>query len=244
MERIKLHSLSKEFQIGTGTKKGALAHALSLFSGREKQESFWALQDVSFRAESGEIIGIIGTNGSGKSTLLRLIAGIYAPTHGAVETVGNVISIINLNLGMQPRLTMHQNIYLVGALFGLSQQTIHAAYADIVTFSELEKFTHTKLYQFSEGMKQRLAFSIAAHTAPDVLLLDEVFEVGDESFCKKSAHKIQELVHNGATALLVSHDLSIIERYATRVAWIKKGRIHKTGEATHILQQYTESEDQ
>jgi ABC-type polysaccharide/polyol phosphate transport system ATPase subunit len=139
---------------------------------------------------------------------------------------------------MHPRLTMHQNIFLVGSLFGLSQKEIHHLFPAIVTFSGLKTFVNTKLYQFSEGMKQRLAFSIAAHTRLDILLLDEVFEVGDESFCKKSAAMIQSIVADGGTALLVSHDLDIIERYATRVIWLDKGRIHKTGPAAELINDY------
>lgn len=240
MESIIVDSVSKEFRIGFKKHQSALARFISLFSGREPKKILRALKDISFTVRAGEIIGIIGKNGSGKSTLLRIIAGIYSKDCGRIGINGNILSLIDLGSGMLDRLTMKENIYLVGSLFGLSQKTIRQRFDSIVGFSELQDFVNTKLYQFSSGMLQRLAFSIAIHCNPDILLLDEVFEIGDKDFKKKSAEKIRKLVKNGATAVLVSHELWMIERYCSRVIWLDKGRIVKEGKTKDVITAYND----
>jgi ABC-2 type transport system ATP-binding protein len=225
MKRISLNAISKTFHIGSLKREGVLASFISLFSPRKSEKIFQALQSVSLDIESGEIVGITGNNGSGKSTLLRIIADIYKADSGSVAINGRIISIINLGIGFMERLTMSDNIYLVGTLFGMSNKDIRDSFDSIVAFSELEEFVDTKIYQFSAGMIQRLAFSLAIHSKPEVLLLDEVFEVGDEGFKKKSAAEIQRLVSNGASVLLVSHDLDIIQRYCNRVLEMSEGKI-------------------
>ena len=194
--RIIVKNISKKFKIGFKKKQSALARFVSLFSGKEPKKIIQALKDVSFKAKKGEIVGIIGKNGSGKSTLLRIIAGIYNKDKGEIITNGKIISVINLKVGLQPRLTMRDNIFLTSSLFDLSQNDIKQRFNSIVEFAELENFVNTKIYQFSEGMKQRLAFSIAIYCNPEILLLDEVFEVGDEKFRKKSANEIKELAND------------------------------------------------
>ena len=188
-KRIIVENVSKKFQIGFKKNQSALERVIDLFSGKEPKKTIQALKDVSFTAEKGEIVGIIGENGSGKSTLLRLIAGIYRQDEGSIIANGKIISVISLVIGLHPRLTLKDNIFLVGSFFGLSQKEIKEKFNSIIEFAELENFVNTKIYQFSEGMKARLAFSIAIHCTPDILLLDEVFEVGDENFRKKSAEK-------------------------------------------------------
>ncbi len=237
MQRITVENIAKRFKIGFKKNQSILARISSFFSGREPKKIIWALKEVSFEAEEGEIIGIIGKNGSGKSTLLRMIAGIYRCNKGKITTNGKIISLINLNVGMQPRLTMKDNIYLCCSLFALSQKTIKQRFNSIVRFSELENFINTKIYQFSEGMKQRLAFSIAIHCNPEILLLDEVFEVGDKEFKIKSANKIKELVKKGSTVLLVSHELWMIEKYCNKIIQLDKGKISKIGDK-NILKHY------
>ncbi len=195
--RIIVQNISKTFQIGFKKNQSALEKFISLFSGREPKKTIQALKDVSFEAKKGEIMGIIGENGSGKSTLLRTIAGIYRQDEGKIETNGKIISVINFRIGLQDRLTIKDNIFLVSSFFGLSQKEIEKRFNSIVEFAELDNFINTKIYQFSKGMKARLAFSIAIHCAPDILLLDEIFEVGDENFRKKSAEKIKELIKRG-----------------------------------------------
>lgn len=237
MDRIIAENVSKRFKIGRKTKSG-LARFVSMFSGKEPKKSFWALKDVSFSIKKGEIVGIIGENGSGKSTLLRIIAGVYAQDEGKVHFNGRIVSLINLYVGLQERLTMQDNIYLCCSLFGLNRREISERFNSIVEFSELEEFVNTKLYQFSNGMLQRLSFSIAVHCEPDILLLDEVFEVGDESFKKKSVEKIKELVSQGGSVILVSHDLNIVKKYCDRVIWIDEGKFRRIGKAGDVVREY------
>jgi ABC-type polysaccharide/polyol phosphate transport system ATPase subunit len=238
IKRIIIDNISKEFMIGSNDNIGALARFLSMFSGKEPKRSIHALKSLSFDVYSGEIVGIIGDNGSGKSTLLRTVAGIYHPDGGKVTTKGKIISLINLTVGLKERLTMKENIFLVGSLFGMSQKEIKKEFNNIVEFSELKEFVNTKIYQFSSGMMQRLAFSIAAHAMPDILLLDEVFEVGDEIFKKKSAGKIKDLVSRGACVISVSHDLDLIKKYCDRIIWLEEGIIKKSGLPGQIIQEY------
>lgn len=225
MKKIILKNISKSFNIGIEKKQSALAAAISAISSRESKKRFKALDDVSLEIEGGDILGITGSNGSGKSTLLRIMAGIYAPESGTLSVDGKVISIINLGVGLIERLPMRDNIFIVGSLFGMNRKSIREKFDSIVSFSELEQFIGTKIYQFSAGMIQRLAFSIAIHADPDILLLDEVFEVGDESFRKKSSEKIKQLARNGSAVILVSHDHELIERNCTSVIRLEHGRI-------------------
>jgi ABC-type polysaccharide/polyol phosphate transport system ATPase subunit len=227
MKRIIVNNISKRFKIGFRKHESALGRLVSFFSGREPKKEILVLKDISFSVEEGEILGIVGPNGSGKSTLLRIVAGIYGLDGGEVETNGKIISLINLNIGLQPRLSMRDNIYLCSSLFGISRKTIKKRFNSIVQFAELEKFVDTKLYQFSNGMLERLAFSIAIHCNPEILILDEVFEVGDESFKMKSAKKIKEFAKIGGSVLFVSHDDKMIKRYCDRVIKLEFGKIVK-----------------
>jgi len=237
-KRIIVKNVSKEFKIGFKKNLGALARILRLLSGKEPKKILRALNNVSFEVKSGEILGIIGRNGSGKSTLLRVLAGIYPFYAEEAEINGRVIPLIGLGQGMLKRLTMKENIFLVGSLFGLGKKTIRKRFKLIVEFAELEDFVETKLYQFSSGMVQRLAFSIAIHCNPEVLLLDEVFAVGDEGFRNKSAEKIKELVSKDASVILVSHELWMIEKYCDRVIWMEKGEIKEEGKVKEIIKKY------
>ena len=239
LKRIIVNNLNKKFRIGFGFSKSFLARLTSVFSGREPKKTLKAIDDVSLGLNSGEIMGIIGANGSGKSTLLRIIAGIYSHDDGRVMTNGKIISLINLGVGLKDRLTMKENIFLVGSYFGLSQKEIKNRFNSIVEFSELREFVNTKIYQFSSGMVQRLAFSIAIHSNPEILLLDEVFEVGDEDFKRKSADKIKELVKTGASVILVSHELDMIEKYCDMVILMRKGKIIDEGSAREIIKRYS-----
>lgn len=237
-KRVIVQNLSKKFQIGFKKHQSALERFISLFSGKEPKKTIQALKDVSFEAKKGEIVGIIGENGSGKSTLLRVIAGIYRQDEGNIIANGKIISLINLNIGMQSRLTMKENIFLIGSLFGVNQKGIKQRFNSIIKFAELENFINTKIYQFSEGMKERLAFSIAIHCNPDIFLLDEIFEVGDENFRKKSADKIKDLVNGGAIIILASHNLHMVERYCDIVIWLEKGKIKKAGRMKGVIKEY------
>jgi len=237
-ERVKVRNVSKRFKIGFQRSLGALARFLYLFSGRESKKFITALKNVSLSVSSGDILGIIGENGSGKSTLLRIIAGIYSQSLGEIQVNGKIVSLINLNVGLKERLSMRDNIYLSCSLFGLSNKEIKERFQKIVEFSELGEFVNTKLYQFSDGMKQRLAFSIGINCNPEILLLDEVFAVGDEEFRIKSARKIQELVKSGASVILVTHELWMIEKYCDSAVWLDGGEIIKKGDAKKVITAY------
>lgn len=222
---LSLRNISKAFNIGFRRRRGVLEQLSSLVGSREQKKRLDALRSVSLDVMPGEIIGIIGSNGSGKSTMLRIMAGIYEPDAGIIDVKGRVISIINLGTGLMERLPMRDNIFLIGSLFGMSNATVRDRFDSIVAFSGLAEFVDTKIYQFSAGMMQRLSFSIAIHADPDILLLDEVFEVGDEDFRKKSSARIKELAQSGSSIVLVSHDLELIKRNCSKVYEMRHGEL-------------------
>lgn len=230
MNRIIADKITKKFNLGYRKNEGALGRFVLLFKKGSKR-SLTALNGVSLKVKEGEVIGIIGSNGAGKSTLLRIIAGIYAPDSGRIEINGKIISLINLGFGFRHRLTMRDNIYLCCSLFDMGLKTIEKRFDSIAKFAELEDYADNKLYQFSNGMIQRLAFSIAIHCDPEILLLDEVFEVGDTSFKKKSGRKIQELVKGGCSVVFVSHDMAMIKKHCGRVLRLEKGKISKVSKS-------------
>lgn len=224
MDRIILNNISKKFTIGSIANQTILAKLL-FFTKREKKKTLWANKNISLAIPAGKIAGMVGPNGSGKSTLLRIIAGIYQPDQGEIKVNGKIISLINLYVGMSGRLTMTENIYLISSLFGLSNKEIKERFDSIVSFAELKEYTNTKLFKFSMGMLQRLAFSVAINCNPDILLLDEVFEIGDKAFKAKSANKIKELANQGTTVILVSHEQWMVEKYCHQVISMEKGEI-------------------
>jgi ABC-type polysaccharide/polyol phosphate transport system ATPase subunit len=246
MERIVVDNISKKFFIGFRKQKSALERFVSVFSGIEDRRSFWVLKNVSFKASAGEVIGIIGKNGSGKSTLLRTIAGIYTIDNGNIKTAGKIISMIRLSDGFKDRLTMKENIYLCCYLFGLDRNKIKKRFHRIVAFAELDQYIQTKIYQFSEGMRARLAFSIAIACDPDILLLDEFLAVGDESYKNKALGKIEELINSGKTVLLTTHFLEDIEdrmgRECDKVIWLDRGSIIAYGDSESVKAKYMESQ--
>ncbi|MDQ3076896.1 MAG: ATP-binding cassette domain-containing protein [bacterium] len=246
IKRIEVHSLSKIFQIGYKKKDSALAKALSFFSGIEDTREHCVLNDISFQAYSGEIVGIIGRNGSGKSTLLRIIAGIFQPTSGFIKTEGSMMYLSGFGTGLKPKLTMRENIFLLGSIMGLRREDIMHQFQKIVDFSGLNEYIDTKVFQFSSGMTTRLNFSIAIHCIehhnPEILLLDEVLGGGgDIDFQKQAADKMQECMRSGATVLLVSHNLKEIEKYCHRVLWLKNGTIIQSGNVGEVITAYREN---
>lgn len=241
MIAVELDGVGKRFRIGAQGKRTMLSRLVSAVSGREPKVALWGVRGVSLKLRKGEILGVVGSNGSGKSTLLRLVAGIYSPDEGSVKCRGKVVSLIDLKAGLQGRLTMRENISLCCSLFGLSRQDAGRALPEIVEFSGLGDFLETKIYQFSEGMKQRLSFSIAIHCRPGILLLDEVFEIGDEDFKKRSATKIRELVDRGLSVFWVSHELWMVKKYCDRVAWIDGGFLRSVGDTGRVVSEYERS---
>jgi len=203
-----------------------------------RKKKFVALQDVSFEVRKGETIGIIGRNGSGKSTLLGLIAGILLPNHGRVTVRGRVSSLLELGAGFHPDLSGYENIYLNGLLMGSSKKEIEERIDSIVAFSELGEFILQPLRTYSSGMYMRLAFASAIHIDPDILIVDEVLAVGDSKFQEKCFIKMKEFKEKGVTIVLVSHDMSVIEKIADRVIWIDGGKIVETGPPRKVVKMY------
>jgi len=198
----------------------------------------WALNDVSLRIEPGEAVGLIGRNGSGKTTLLRLVAGIVKPTSGRVEAGGRVASLLELGAGFHPDFTGRDNVYLNGSIYGLKRAQIRALMDEIVAFAELERFIDIPVRTYSSGMYMRLGFAVAAHIDADVLLLDEVFAVGDEEFQRKCFAKIFEFKQRGGTIVYVSHDAASVERLCERAVLLRDGRVEIDGSTQEALARY------
>ncbi len=205
---------------------------------RRDERLFWALDDVSFEVRHGEAIGIIGRNGAGKSTLLKILSRITKPTQGRVELFGRVGSLLEVGTGFHPELTGRENIYLNGAILGMGRGEIERKFDEIVDFAEVEKFLDTPVKFYSSGMYVRLAFAVAAHLEPEILIVDEVLAVGDAPFQKKCLGKMEDVAHAGRTVLFVSHNMSAIASLCNRCLLIDKGKIVRDGEAVEVTSFY------
>lgn len=195
----------------------------------KKKNEFWALKDVNFKINKGEVVGFIGSNGAGKSTLLKVVAGVMKPTKGSVAAYGNICPMIELGAGFDPQLTARENIYLNGAVMGYSKELIESKFEEIVEFSELKDFLDVPVQNFSSGMTARLAFSIATIVDPEILIVDEILSVGDIAFQAKSEAKMLSMIGGGTTVLFVSHSLEQIKKLCDRVIWIEHGVVQKIG---------------
>jgi lipopolysaccharide transport system ATP-binding protein len=205
-----------------------------------RDEMLWALKDVSFDVEPGEVVGIIGRNGAGKSTMLKIISRVTKPTMGEVDLYGRVGSLLKVGTGFHPDLTGRENIYLNGTILGMTRAEIRRKFDAIVAFSEAERFLETPVKHYSSGMYVRLAFAIAAHLEPEILLLDEVIAVGDNAFQRKCIDKIKEISRKGHTVFFVSHNLETIRDVCGRVLFIRSGELHADGDATTVIAGYVE----
>lgn len=208
-------------------------------TNKQINELFWALNDVSFDAYKGEVIGIIGRNGSGKSTILKIIAGLFKPTKGSVTTKGTIVPMLELGSGFDPELTGRENIYLNGAILGYSEQFLNEQFDNIVSFSEIGEFIDMPIKTYSSGMMMRLAFSIATLVKPEILIVDEILSVGDEAFQHKSHAKMMELMQGGATVLFVSHNIGQIRELCNRVVWLDHGKVIMQGNAKEVCDSYS-----
>ncbi len=210
-----------------------------LYGHQTTDEDFWALKDVSFSIERGEILGIIGANGAGKSTFLKILSRITPPTTGEVVMHGKVGSLLEVGTGFHPELTGRENIFLNGTILGMSRKEVRRKFDEIVAFAEIEKFLDTPVKHYSSGMYVRLAFSIAAHLEPEILIVDEVLAVGDSIFQKKSIRKMEEVTQKDKrTILLVSHNMLAIQSLCKRVVLLEKGRVKMIGPANEVIEAY------
>lgn len=213
-----------------------------LFRGRpENLKEFWALRDVSLEVPEGSTFGLVGHNGSGKSTLLKLLAGIHRPTTGDIRTRGRISALLELGAGFHPELTGRENIYLNGAILGLSRKQIDASVNTIVDFSGIEEFIDAPVKVYSSGMYVRLGFSIAVTVEPEILIVDEIVAVGDEEFQRKCFDHLHTLHKGGTTIVIVSHALGIIENLCDHAAWLDHGRVMAAGEAREVVRHYLDA---
>jgi lipopolysaccharide transport system ATP-binding protein len=207
-------------------------------NGRSKGETIWALDDVSFDVMPGEVTGIIGSNGAGKSTLLAILSRIIEPTSGRAALYGRVASLLEVGTGFHPDLSGRENIYLNGAVLGMRRREIDARFDEIVAFAEVEAFIDTAVKRYSSGMYVRLAFAVAAHLDPEILILDEVLAVGDASFQKKCLGKMNDVTRSGRTVLLVTHNLAMVSQLCERAILLQRGRIEAMGPAASVVADY------
>ena len=251
---IRVENLSKRYVIShtSGSRDGlrnsletAFRNPLSWLKSRraaqrQPKDEFWALRDVSFDVAKGEVVGIIGRNGAGKSTLLKLLSRITEPTSGRISIEGRVASLLEVGTGFHPELTGRENIFLNGAILGMSRNEITRKFDEIVDFAEVERFLDTPVKRYSSGMYVRLAFAVAAHLEPEILIIDEVLAVGDAQFQKKCLGKMDEVSRGGRTVLFVSHNMAAVSQLTSRCVLINKGQVQATGATADCVSQYLE----
>ena len=237
---IILKNVSMKFNLGVEKDNSLKIIFINLFTPRKKKKKdyFWALKDIDFRINKGDVVGIIGANGAGKSTLLKVVSGVYKPTTGTVEVNGKISPMIELGAGFDGELTARENIYLNGAILGYSKEFLEQKFDEIVEFSELKDFLDVPVKNFSSGMVAKLAFSISTIVDPEVLIVDEILSVGDIKFQEKSKNKMMSMIEGGTTVLYVSHSIDSIKELCSKVIWLDHGKIVKMGDAKEICDEY------
>jgi len=239
MNVVEATGLGLKFTMKRGRRKYIQDAALGLFRrSDEDSERFWALRDVSFGVGKGETLGVIGRNGSGKTTLLRVIGGIYTPDEGKIEVHGRVSTLLSTTAGFQPELSGRENVFLNGILMGFSKKEIAGLYDEIVDFAELGAFMNMPVKTYSAGMYARLGFAIAINVKEDILLVDEVLSVGDAKFSEKARNAMEQVLTEGRTIILVSHQMDTIRRFGTRVLWLDKGKVMAEGPTEEVIARY------
>ena len=247
---ILVENLGKRYQIGTRQHYQTFRDTLAKWASapyrrlrgqsvaKPKQESFWALKDVTFEVKPGEVIGIIGRNGAGKSTLLKILSRITEPTNGHVRIRGRVGSLLEVGTGFHPELTGRENVFLNGAILGMGKVEIKRKFDEIVAFAEIDQFLDTPVKHYSSGMYMRLAFAVAANLEPEILVVDEVLAVGDSAFQKKCLGKMSDVAAAGRTVLFVSHSLVSVNALCTRAILLHQGNVLKDGNAPDVVGEY------
>ncbi|CDA51907.1 putative uncharacterized protein [Clostridium sp. CAG:533] len=237
---IILKNVSMKFNLGVEKDNSLKMIFINLFTPKKKKKKdyFWALKDIDFRINKGDVVGIIGANGAGKSTLLKVVSGVYKPTTGTVEVNGKISPMIELGAGFDGELTARENIYLNGAILGYSKEFLEQKFDEIVEFSELKDFLDVPVKNFSSGMVAKLAFSISTIVDPEVLIVDEILSVGDIKFQEKSKNKMMSMIEGGTTVLYVSHSIDSIKELCSKVIWLDHGKIVKMGDTKEICDEY------
>lgn len=244
---IKVRALSKRYRIGARQETfptlrdaiaGAVRAPLKRFRNRGNGRTIWALKDVSFEVMPGEVLGVIGRNGAGKSTLLKVLSRITEPTAGKIELYGRIASLLEVGTGFHPELTGRENIYLNGAILGMKRAEIESKFDEIVAFAEIDEFLDTPVKHYSSGMYMRLAFAVAAHLEPEILLIDEVLAVGDAAFQTKCLGKMGEVAKHGRTVIFISHQMGAIAQLCSKALLLHHGGIVKEGETQHVIDYY------
>jgi ABC-type polysaccharide/polyol phosphate transport system ATPase subunit len=238
---IKLTDVSKRFRVNLGSSFLARLVVERLRSRGSRTRDHWALRNIDLEIHAGESVGIIGSNGSGKSTLLSLIAKTMYPTSGTVEVHGRIGSLLELGAGFHPDLTGIENVYLNASLLGLSRAEVERHLDSIQAYADIGEYIEAPLSTYSSGMHARLGFAVIAHIDPDILLIDEVFAVGDAAFTEKSERTIQGFLERGCTLLLVSHGIEQVQRICKRAAWIDQGRLVACGPSGEVCSQYLQA---
>ncbi|MEW6405158.1 MAG: ABC transporter ATP-binding protein [Chloroflexota bacterium] len=259
---IEVAGLGKEYHIGGPQKKyhrltdqladmavAPFRRAGKLLSGHaggaaELNETIWAIKDISFQIKPGEVVGIIGRNGAGKSTLLKILSGITDPTEGYADLYGRIGSLLEVGTGFHPELTGRENIFLYGAILGMKKAEIERKLDEIVAFAEIDKFLDTPVKHYSSGMYVRLAFSVAAHLEPEILLVDEVLAVGDMAFQRKCLGKMDDVAQEGRTVVFVSHNMGLLQQLCERGIFIQRGAVHTDGTITEAVDAYLQTLEQ
>jgi ABC-type polysaccharide/polyol phosphate transport system ATPase subunit len=241
MDRVQFEGVSKRYLLGEHLNaREALSAAARRLVRRQRADKqvLWSLRDVSFSVRDGEALGIVGRNGAGKSTILKILAGITSPTTGVSRTRGRVAALLEVGTGFHPELTGRENVYFNGAILGMNRRDIVRRFDRIVEFAGTERFLDTPIKRYSTGMQLRLAFAVAAHLEPDVLVVDEVLTVGDAEFQRKCVGRMAEAEEEGRTVVFVSHDLEALTRLCRRALWLEAGQVRETGPAGEIVRDY------
>lgn len=242
MHIIKLDGVGIEFA-KSGKTPSRLIHSsiFSIFKTNKRTEKFWALKGITFTAQKGDIIGVIGKNGAGKSTLLKVISGVLNQDCGLIEIQGKVCSLLSFGAGFMPNLSGRDNLYLNGMYLGFNRRQMDTVYDKIVSFAELEEFINTPLRYYSNGMKARLGFSIAVHNEPDILVVDEVLAAGDKDFKIKAQKKMQEFMSKAKAIVIASHSTKMINDLCNKCLWLERGRIKAFDSAAEVVKAYLDS---
>lgn len=235
---VQVQDVSMHFNLMEEKVDSIKEYVVKLVKGKLLYNDFIALDHISFEIRRGDILGIIGFNGAGKSTLLKILAGVLTPTNGNVTVKGSVAPLIEVGAGFDPELTARENIFLNGAILGYSRSFIQSKFDEIIEFAELKDFINVPVKNFSSGMYARLGFSIATVVKPDILIVDEVLSVGDFRFQEKCEKRIQRMIQDGVTIILVSHEIRMIEKLCNKVLWLEHGKMKKMGYSELICKEY------